>query len=397
MLFWYRYVVRSLHDAVAIAHVDERARIGELRLHEEHLRLLRVVKVGLAGDAFDLLDLTSLGRRLDVLEVRLGILARRHEGAEVEEESLAAVVLLKQADDGVGGELLGVLLADVDDDLKVLARVGDEQLAHALQRPLAGQGAEPLDERLGFDGMGVDAAALEVRELGVVLQRAHVQPSLLAQLRHAGAVVVRELPLAEDGVGDVGEGDEIDLEHLGLQPRLLRVIVLEHVQEEGRRLSDHVALEEEIGDGVEIQRRGILLPDLDGDVHRALRVVHQRRLQQVAVVGLVPGHLAVLAHLLKLALARERRHNLGVGARLDVHAKRHVRIDVLEHIAERLRALELILRHPRVQQLLLVLLKHETRELHRLGRVELAPLEADAEVLQQRGVLPGAARGRRGT
>ena len=237
--------------------------------------------------------------------------------------------------------------------------------------------------------MGVDAAALEVRELGVVLQRAHVQPSLLAQLRHAGAVVVRELPLAEDGVGDVGEGDEIDLEHLGLQPRLLRVIVLEHVQEEGRRLSDHVALEEEIGDGVEIQRRGILLPDLDGDVHRALRVVHQRRLQQVAVVGLVPGHLAVLAHLLKLALARERRHNLGVGARLDVHAKRHVRIDVLEHIAERLRALELILRHPRVQQLLLVLLKHETRELHRLGRVELAPLEADAEVLQQRGVLPG--------
>ena len=58
---------------------------------------------------------------------------------------------------------------------------------------------------------------------------------------------------------------------------------------------------------------------------------------------------------------------------------------------ERLRALEFILRHPRVQQLLLVLLKHETRELHRLGRVELAPLEADAEVLQQRGVLPGCA------
>jgi hypothetical protein len=58
----------------------------------------------------------------------------------------------------------------------------------ALEGPLAAEGAEPLNQSLGFDGVGVDAAALEVRDVGVVLQGAHVQASLLAQLRHAGPV-----------------------------------------------------------------------------------------------------------------------------------------------------------------------------------------------------------------
>ena len=98
----------------------------------------------------------------------------------------------------------------------------------------------------------------------------------------------------------------------------------------------------------------------------------------------MPGHLAVLAHLLELALLRERGHHLAVGLGLDVHAQRHVGVDALEQVAELLRALELVLRHPRVQQLLLVLRQHQLRQLHRLERVELAALQADPEVLQQR-------------
>jgi hypothetical protein len=203
-------------EVEAVAHVDERARVRKLRLHQEHLRLLRVVKVALARDALHLLDLPRLGARLDVLEVDVRVLRRRDERAEVEEQTLRAVVLLEQAHDGLRGELLGVLLADVDDDLQILPLVRHQELADALERPLAAQGAEPLGQRLRVDGVRVDAAPLQVRHLGVVLQRAHVQPGFLAQLRDARAVVVRQLPLAQDGVRDVGERHEVDLQHLRL-------------------------------------------------------------------------------------------------------------------------------------------------------------------------------------
>mmetsp|Transcript_11422 Transcript_11422/g.47893 ORF Transcript_11422/g.47893 Transcript_11422/m.47893 type:complete len:289 (+) Transcript_11422:3092-3958(+) len=281
-------------------------------------------------------------------------------------------------------ELLGVLLAHADHDLQILARVRDEQLLDALQRPLRAERAEPLDERLRVDAVRVHAAPLQIGNLRVVLQRAHVQASLLAELRDARAVVMRQLALAENRVGDVRERHQVDLQHLRLHASLLFVVLLEHVQQKTGGLADHVPLQEQVRHRVGVHRRRVLLANLNRNLHRALRVAHKRGLQHVRVVGLVPGHLAVLAHLLELALLRERGHHLAVGLGLDVHAQRHVGVDALEQVAELLRALELVLRHPRVQQLLLVLRQHQLRQLHRLERVELAALQADPEVLQQR-------------
>ena len=48
--------------------------------------------------------------------------------------------------------------------------------------------------------MCVDNHALEVLEVCVVLQRAHVQPSLLTQLCDAGPVVVRQGVVGQDGI-----------------------------------------------------------------------------------------------------------------------------------------------------------------------------------------------------
>ena len=372
------------HHVEAIAHVDQWAGVRELGLHEEHLGLLRVVVLGFAGDALNLLDLARLGGCLDVLLVVVGLGAGGDERAEVEEHTLGGVVILEELEDGVGTDLLGVLLAHVDDDLEVLPRVGHEQLLDAIERPLPTEGAEPLEERLGVDGVRVDAASLQVGHIGVVLERAHVQASLLAELRDAGPVVVGELALAEDGVGDVGKGDEVDLEHLGLHRRLVLPVLLEHVEEEAGGLPDHVALEEEIRDGVEIQRGRLHLAHLQRDGHRALRVGHERGLEEVGVVGLVIRHLAVLAHLLELPARGERGDNLGVGLRLDVHAERHVGVDGLEKVAELLGALDLVLGHPRVEKLLLVLREHQSGELDALHLVEDAALQADAEILQER-------------
>ena len=120
--------------------------------------------------------------------------------------------------------------------------------------------------------MRVDAAPLQVGHLGVVLERAHVQPGLLAELRDAGPVVMRELALPEDGVGNVGEGDEVDLEHLCLHRRLVLPVFLEDIEEEAGSLPDHVALEEEIRDGVVVERGRIHLANLQRNSHRALGV-----------------------------------------------------------------------------------------------------------------------------
>ena len=53
-----------------------------------------------------------------------------------------------------------------------------------------------------------------------------VQTSLFAQLGDARSVVVRELSLGHDRVGDVRIRYQVDLENLGLESRLALVIIL---------------------------------------------------------------------------------------------------------------------------------------------------------------------------
>ena len=213
----------------AVAHVDERPRVRQLGLHEEHLGALRVVAVALARHALHLLDLPRARRRLDVLEVHLRVLALRDVGAQVEEEALPGLEGLEQLDDLLRRQLLRVLLGHLDDELQVLPHVHRQQLAQALERPVARQRAEELDERGGLDGVRVHDDALDVRQVRVVLQRARVQPRLLAQLRHARLVVVRKHVVGQDGVRHVGERHQVHLQHFRLQRRLLRQVGLQHV------------------------------------------------------------------------------------------------------------------------------------------------------------------------
>jgi hypothetical protein len=66
-----------------VANDDKGKLVGQLGLLEEVLDLLRVVVVALAADTLDLADLARARRRLDVLEVNLGVLADVHDRAEV--------------------------------------------------------------------------------------------------------------------------------------------------------------------------------------------------------------------------------------------------------------------------------------------------------------------------
>ena len=62
--------------------------------------------------------------------------------------------------------------------------------------------------------MRVDDHALDVGEVCVVLQRPHVQAGLLAQLRDARPVVVRQGGVCQDGVRHLGVRHQVDLQQL---------------------------------------------------------------------------------------------------------------------------------------------------------------------------------------
>ena len=113
---------KVMHEVVSVD--DQRKLIRQLGLLQEVLDPLRSVAVGLAADPFDLLDLTGLAGRLDVLEIDLGVLGEVDDAAKEVEETLEALEALEEVDEAFGGELLVVLGGDLDTDLEVLADVG---------------------------------------------------------------------------------------------------------------------------------------------------------------------------------------------------------------------------------------------------------------------------------
>lgn len=79
-----------MHEIESIADDDQRQLVGEFRFLQEVLDALGIVAVRLAADAFDLLDLAGLARRLDVLEVHVGLLTEVDDGAEEVEETCSS-------------------------------------------------------------------------------------------------------------------------------------------------------------------------------------------------------------------------------------------------------------------------------------------------------------------
>lgn len=117
-----------LHHIMAVTHVDQRTCIRKLGLHQKLLGLFRRVVGRLSSDSLDLLELLGLGSRLYVLVVHLWVLTKGDVGAEVKVEAVVGFERLEELDDFLSGELIGVFLGHLDDDLQVLLQVGGQQL-----------------------------------------------------------------------------------------------------------------------------------------------------------------------------------------------------------------------------------------------------------------------------
>jgi hypothetical protein len=171
----------------------------------------------------------------------------------------------------------------------------------------------------------------------------------------------------------------------------------QRVEQERGRLADHVALQEQVGQGVDVAPRGRrrLLGDHLGEAHGARRVVHHQLLQQLHVVE-AAARLARERHERRhVALLGERDDHLAARVARLVHLERHVLVAGAAHeVAQLLARLELALVPPVAEQLALVLRQDQARELGRLERVELAAREQGAQVDEHGRLLAGRRRHR---
>mmetsp|Transcript_6965 Transcript_6965/g.21992 ORF Transcript_6965/g.21992 Transcript_6965/m.21992 type:complete len:406 (+) Transcript_6965:2970-4187(+) len=342
--------------------------------------------VVLARDALDLGKVAHLGRRLDVLVVHDRVLRLHRDSAKVVKEALVALVRLEELDQLLGGELLRVLARDLHDDLQVCAQVGAHHVVQALEGHIRRKRAHVLEQPFGVEQVSARDAALDVGGLLKVLERALRQPRLLAEHGNPLLFKVREHVVREDRVGDARlAGHQVHLEKARLQRALLGLVVLERLEQEGRGLLQAVVLHEDVRHRVEVDLRARRVGrELLRHVARTLRVHPDHVLDHHGPVHRHVHLLRVRGDFVRLARLGEALDHLVVRLRLEVDGEAHLHVHRLDHVAELLRALELVLLQPLLQQLLLALLQHGLGELERLELVQLALLKQAAKVGEDR-------------
>ena len=225
--------------------------------------------------------------------------------------------------------------------------------------------------------------ALKMRRVGTYPLH---ESRFLAKISNARAVEVGQDLVHEDCICYLRSVKQIHLKQASLKVRLLRLVVLERFEEEGRRRLDHVLRHEDIDDPLHVdQRTGLVLDQLCCKLGTLLGVHAHDVLKETNIIWGVTGLLRVQHDLLGLASLRKARDDLvrDVRAKVDRERKRHV--ERPNDVSQFLTAGELVLLQPLLKQLLATLLQDRTRKLQRLELVKLALLEQDTEVLQDRG------------
>uniref|UniRef100_A0A1I8JFC5 NAD-specific glutamate dehydrogenase n=1 Tax=Macrostomum lignano TaxID=282301 RepID=A0A1I8JFC5_9PLAT len=232
---------------------------------------------------------------------------------------------------------LGLVDAGLANDAFDLFELG------AFKRVVNAQIAKVVDQPLRVEHVGVHHGPLDVVQVRVVLQRPLQQASLLAQAGNVSLVVVREHLVAKDGVGHLRRGHEI-------------------------------LLHEDVNNEADIGQRFVVLDQHLGEL-QALLVVDAHQVAQQE-----DSHLLGVEHnLLELpSLGKALNDLVGhIGSQVD--AQSQCWISLFHQVAKLLRAFQLVLFQPFLNNLFATLLQHWSAQLQALVFVQLA---LDGEVLQ---------------
>ena len=91
------------------------------------------------------------------------------------------------------------------------------------------------------------------------------ETGLFAKLGNVVAVVVGEHVVAQDGIGDLWVGHQVDFQETSLEVGVLWLVLLQGIQEESSQRLDQVALHEHIGNLLDVGKRGVLLDKAGGE------------------------------------------------------------------------------------------------------------------------------------
>ena len=178
---------------------------------------------------------TKEGKEEQYLEVNFGIFGVGNNLVQEEEHGVVILELVEEGNDLRGTELLLVLGGDGHYQLSVLWCT--EEVLHELQSLLDTALSKECNEELGIDPgdeccVGEDA--LDVCNLGEVLQSALGETGLFTKLANTQAVVMVEDVVAQNGIGNSWSLDQVDLKQLGLIVTMLRLVSL-FLNDEGRK------------------------------------------------------------------------------------------------------------------------------------------------------------------
>src|SRR5689334_10311007 len=133
-----------------------------------------------------------------------------------------------------------------------------EAIDRLLDREAAKVFDEPVRAEIGCT-RDVDHDTLNSGRVLVQIQSFLQETGLLAQRGNTSLVEVREHVVAKDSICDLRGVDQVHLQKTGLKMALLRLVVLERVEEEGGGLLNHALGLEDVHYPLEIDQRSSLM------------------------------------------------------------------------------------------------------------------------------------------
>jgi hypothetical protein len=101
--------------AMHITQIDERTWITKFTFHKEILDFLGIIVLGFLDDAFNFFEITHSCARLNILEIKIGVVSVRQHIAQEEQESLVGTICFKDLNGLLGVDLGGILDGNFSD------------------------------------------------------------------------------------------------------------------------------------------------------------------------------------------------------------------------------------------------------------------------------------------
>jgi len=153
------------------------------------------------------------------------------------------------------------------------------------------------------------------------------QVGFLAKVGDSWTIKIREHLVAKDGISNLGRVHQVHFEQPSLQVSLLRLVILEGVQQEGSCCRNEILGHENINDAFDVnQWSTFVINQLSGKFCSLLRIRSHDMLEDRSKIWAVSNFLGVEKDLIGLSSFGEACNYLGgnIGTEVDAQCESHI-------------------------------------------------------------------------